>query len=440
VSPSGTTAVSIALNESTLLSLGNTVYAQLGAANTFTKGQTFKAAVTFASGQTFPGTVSLSGNNTFSGSNTFSKAIAFASGQTFPGTVSLSGNNTFSGSNTFSKAITFASGQSFPGTGTITGVTAGTGLTGGGSSGAVTLNVNAAALESTYNSIYAGLQTLDIFTRGATFQTSDDIAVNATSAGDYAVAGTSTLVGVLGYTKRVSETGLQYEAYFGGIGVQGDDSTVAGGGLLATADDGVGASIANNSPSGYTALDVESNNSGSLIFRALDVATGDSCYIDGGANLFCSGSTSVVHSLGDRKVKTYGVQSAENWIEDFGSGQLTAGSSHISLEPNFAATVNTAAEYHVFLTPRGDSEGLYVAHAGPDGFDVKESRGGHSTLAFDYRIVAKRKGYETVRMEDITAKMNADKARRDKMHGAAPKHASLPAALAAGSPLTTHPK
>ena len=36
--------------------------------------------------------------------------------------------------------VTFVSGQTFPGTGTITGVTAGTGLSGGGSSGKVTLN------------------------------------------------------------------------------------------------------------------------------------------------------------------------------------------------------------------------------------------------------------------------------------------------------------
>jgi hypothetical protein len=38
--------------------------------------------------------------------------------------------------------ITFANGQTFPGTGTITGVTAGTDLTGGGSSGNVTLNLD----------------------------------------------------------------------------------------------------------------------------------------------------------------------------------------------------------------------------------------------------------------------------------------------------------
>jgi hypothetical protein len=38
--------------------------------------------------------------------------------------------------------VTFVSGQTFPGTGTITGVTAGTDLTGGGTSGSVTLNLD----------------------------------------------------------------------------------------------------------------------------------------------------------------------------------------------------------------------------------------------------------------------------------------------------------
>jgi hypothetical protein len=43
----------------------------------------------------------------------------------------------------------------------------------------------------------------------------------------------------------------------------------------------------------------------------------------------------------------------------------------------------------VFLTPDGDSNVLYVTQKSPAGFLVCESRGGRSTLSFDYRIIAK---------------------------------------------------
>ena len=46
------------------------------------------------------------------------------------------------GTGNFTGPITFAAGQTFPGAGTITGITPGTALTGGGSSGSVTLNVD----------------------------------------------------------------------------------------------------------------------------------------------------------------------------------------------------------------------------------------------------------------------------------------------------------
>ena len=46
--------------------------------------------------------------------------------------------------------ITFALGQTFPSSGTITGVTAGTDLTGGGTSGVVTLNLNVAKTDARY--------------------------------------------------------------------------------------------------------------------------------------------------------------------------------------------------------------------------------------------------------------------------------------------------
>jgi len=60
----------------------------------------------------------------------------------------------------------------------------------------------------------------------------------------------------------------------------------------------------------------------------------------------------------------------------------------------------------VFLTPKGDCRGLYVSNETQTGFEVHELGGGKSNVAFDYRIVAHRKGYESIRMADMTDRMN----------------------------------
>ncbi len=108
--------------------------------------------------------------------------------------------------------------------------------------------------------------------------------------------------------------------------------------------------------------------------------------------------------LADNRVASlYAMESPENWFEDFGTGQLTNGAARLRLEPLFAQTVNASAGYHVFLTPRGDSRGLYVTNLTPSGFEVREQGGGTSNTEFDFRIVAKRKGYEALRLNPVTA-------------------------------------
>jgi hypothetical protein len=82
--------------------------------------------------------------------------------------------------------------------------------------------------------------------------------------------------------------------------------------------------------------------------------------------------------------------SPEAWLEDFGAAQLVAGQAQVRLDPEFAALVRGDA-YHVFLTPEGDSRGLYVSGKGPAGFAVQEQQGGTSGLPFAYRVVAKRR-------------------------------------------------
>ena len=90
------------------------------------------------------------------------------------------------------------------------------------------------------------------------------------------------------------------------------------------------------------------------------------------------------------------------WFEDYGSGQLVSGVATVNIDPAYAQTVNTGVEYHVFLTPDGDCQGLYVTARTATGFEVRELQQGRSNVAFDYRIIALRRGYETKRLADVT--------------------------------------
>jgi hypothetical protein len=131
---------------------------------------------------------------------------------------------------------------------------------------------------------------------------------------------------------------------------------------------------------------------------------GGVCTIDGLGDLQCTGSKSAVVPVdnGTRKVALYAVEAPQNWFEDAGTGMLYGGSAVITLEPTFAQTVNTGADYHVFLTPNGECKGLYVTQKTEQSFVVRELGGGTSNIAFDFRIMAQRKGYENIRLADKT--------------------------------------
>ena len=72
----------------------------------------------------------------------------------------------------------------------------------------------------------------------------------------------------------------------------------------------------------------------------------------------------------------------------------------VTLEPDFAQTVNTQTDYKVFPVPNGDCKGLYVTHKTATSFEVRELGGGTSSVTFDYRITALRKNYENIRLAD----------------------------------------
>ena len=86
--------------------------------------------------------------------------------------------------------------------------------------------------------------------------------------------------------------------------------------------------------------------------------------------------------------------------------------------------MNPGEDYHVFLTPRGECEGLYVADARSGSFDVRELHHGSSSAAFDYRIVAKRRGYENKRLEEVNP--SAGRVERHVWSGHRPAGRKLP--------------
>ena len=190
------------------------------------------------------------------------------------------------------------------------------------------------------------------------------------------------------------------------VGVWGDTNVDTGIGVLATADFGIAFAGYNNAENISTAKfqnDENTDETGN-IFATKGGYFGGICVIDVGGNLGCSGNIGAPVPVdgGTRKVALYAVEAPENWFEDIGSAQLSNGSTVVQLESTFAQTVNTGIEYHVFLTPKGDCKGLYVTNETADSFEVRELGGGKANIAFDYRIVARRKGYENVRLADRT--------------------------------------
>jgi hypothetical protein len=119
-------------------------------------------------------------------------------------------------------------------------------------------------------------------------------------------------------------------------------------------------------------------------------------------DLTVNGTKSAVVKLKNGEgITLYAVESSENWFEDFGAAKLKDGAAVVAIDPVYAETVNTEIDYHVFLTPRGECEGLYVVNQTGGFFEVRELKGGKSNIPFSYRIVAKRKGYEELRLAKV---------------------------------------
>ncbi len=275
--------------------------------------------------------------------------------------------------------VSFASGQTFPGTGTISGVTAGNGLAGGGTSGTVALNVDPSLIPFlTVPNFFSGTQVATSNTEiGFAGQSGSSYGVYGSSSSSNGVVGTSgTGTGVIGTSTSGSGVYGTSPHNYGVIGV-----TTSGNGV-------------------YGQVSVAPQ--GGVVGRQLDSSGNWAVYAFGNFGATGTKSSVVPVDNGTRQVALYAVESPEVWFEDYGSAKLVSGVAKVNIDPAYAQTVNTGVQYHVFLTPDGDCEGLYVTARTATGFEVRELHQGKSNVTFDYRIIARRRGYETKRLADVT--------------------------------------
>jgi hypothetical protein len=257
------------------------------------------------------------------------------------------------------------------------------------------------------------------------FSTTADALSGLTNGGGAGVIGTSNFgdgvvgfsnspptsgafgVGVRGKVSSIFATGVEGDGGSAGTGVfgQGDTGVDASGGstgVFATAGSsgdgvqaagyfGVRASGAGlNSSSFFADCDTQgfvmiAQNGGGHVM-SIDCA--GNAIFKGSVTQFGS-PKAITHGSDGRAVVAYAPRVSRPTIEDVGEAQLRNGEAYVSLDPTFAQTIDARAGYLVFITPSGESRGLYTTHKSPSGFLVRENAGGRSTIAFDYRIVAK---------------------------------------------------
>jgi hypothetical protein len=129
------------------------------------------------------------------------------------------------------------------------------------------------------------------------------------------------------------------------------------------------------------------------VFYGSVTVSGDFVVVNGAKN------AAIRHRDGSHRL-LYSMESPECWFEDFGSSRLVRGKAKVQLHRDFLAVIRPST-HHVFLTPEGNSNGLYIHSKNRSGFEVREQQNGTSTLRFSYRVVARRKDLPGTRFAKV---------------------------------------
>jgi hypothetical protein len=210
----------------------------------------------------------------------------------------------------------------------------------------------------------------------------------------------SALTSVFGIVGKVSS------AYANSAGLYGFNSSVNGGtGTMGYGSIGVlGVSnLPNNAGAGVygKGMNAAGPNTGSYSGYFTD---GQGVFINNGSFTVFGGTKAATVAIKDGKEfrKLYCEEATEIWFNDYGSSHLVNGKATIELDDIFLNTVTIDEQnpMKVFIQMNGESLPVYV-RKGMTSFEVYEIGGGTSNAPFDYRIVAKRRGFENKRLEQV---------------------------------------
>jgi hypothetical protein len=395
-----------------------------------------KGQFTFASGQAFPGTITAvnAGTDLLGGGSSgvvtlnlnTTKVPQLAAANTFTGNQTVNGTLTATSSAGTGVAGTSGSGSGVSGTSTSAIGVLGSSSSNVGTYGSSGSYVGVFGQSTSFYGVYGtsssnyGMVGVSgsgngVYAQGANIGLLGESTSSFVNSGWGVEGESSSNVGVYGASAGASSTGASFGTDTGVWGDTGNTSALGYSGVVGTADDQQGGAFYNNGVD-YASLSAAnfSSDTSAIVFSA---GLSNFCITEVSGSLFCTGSKSAIVPVekGERYVALYAVEAPENWFEDAGSARLVKGQALVNLEPVFDQTVNTDIEYHVFLTPKGDCKGLYIAKESPDSFEVRELGGGTSSVAFDYRIMAKRKGYEGTRLADKTPQFKDQQTRVSRM-------------------------
>jgi len=222
----------------------------------------------------------------------------------------------------------------------------------------------------------------------------NNIAVNGTSTNYTAINGTSTHgAGVIGSGSYGMEAfgsagGGIYTSTSGGNAITATTYGTSVWALVAQSSNGSGVQVTGgsrgiDSTGGYIGV---VGRSPQFPFAAADSNGNIVFYVDTSGNLYTKGTVSSASAI--RNAVTSYARTTAPAIEDTGTAHLAYGVATVHLSPSFAREIDPRYGYQVFLTPGGDTRGLYVVGKYARGFTVREVQGGRGSFNFDYHVYA----------------------------------------------------